>query len=42
MFCGGGIAAVRALVAEGDISESLPGDKILLGGRKSEVNCHCC
>lgn len=40
MFCGGGIAIVRAFVAEADISNSLPGDTILLGGRKCEVNYH--
>ena len=41
VFCGGGIAVVRAFVAEADISNILPGDMILLGGRKSEVYCHC-
>ena len=41
VFCGGGIAVVRAFVAEADISNSLLGDWILLGGRKCEVNCHC-
>lgn len=41
VFCGGGIAVVRAFVADADISNSLPGDTILLGGRKCEVNCHC-
>lgn len=41
VFCGGAIAVVRAFVDEADISDSLPGDKILLGGRKCEGNCHC-
>ena len=40
MFCGGGISIVRAFVAEADISKSLLGDTILLGGRKCEVNYH--
>lgn len=40
MFGGGGIAIVRAFVAEADISNSLPGDTILLGGRKCEVSYH--
>ena len=39
--CGGGIDIVRAFVAATDISDSLPGDKSLLGGRRWEVNCHC-
>lgn len=38
---GGGIGIVRAFVAEADISDSLPGDRSLLGGRRCEVNCHC-
>ena len=37
-FEGGGIAIVRAFVAEADISDNLPGEWILLGGRKCEVN----
>lgn len=41
-FCGGGIAIVRAFVAEADISATLPGDTILEGSRKCEVYCHCC
>ena len=40
VFCGGGIAVVRALVAEADISDSLPGDRILLGKGKCEGNCY--
>ena len=41
VLCGGGIAVVRAFVAEADISTILPGDKILVGGRNCEVNYHC-
>lgn len=37
-FCGGGIADVRAFVADADISNILHGDGILFGGRKCEVN----
>ena len=40
MFCGGGMTPVRAFVAEADISNILPGDTILLGTRKCEINCH--
>lgn len=40
VFCGGGIAVVRAFVAEADISNNLLGDWILVGGRNCEVNYH--
>ena len=38
LFGGGGICVERALVSEADISESLLGDIILLGGRRCEMN----
>ena len=38
-LAGGGMEDKRALVAEADISLSLPGEGILLGGRIWEMNC---
>ena len=36
---GGAIAVERALVAAADISKSLLGERIFVGGRRPEVNC---
>lgn len=38
---GGGIVVVRALVAAADISKRVPCERMLLGGRRPEVNCRC-